>query len=60
MNSVLNEIAYTADQIATVDLKSAPDCLLFYAKEAAELGAYELAERYYLEVVCMESRSLKQ
>lgn len=57
MNSALNEIAYTANEIATVDLKSTPDSLLFYAKEAAELGAYELAERYYVEVFRGETKS---
>lgn len=60
MNSVLNEIAYTANEIATVDVKLSPACLLFYAKEATELGAYELAERYYVEVVSEKSKNFKK
>lgn len=50
MNTVLNEIVTYGLESKPVGSLAGLEALLLYAKEACELGADHLAERYHLEV----------
>lgn len=50
MNSVMNQLTNTSSEMFSVKVTSNVDAILFYAREALELGADILAERYYLQV----------
>lgn len=50
MNIVINEIVTYGLESKPIGSLAALDDLLLYAKEACELNAYVLAERYHLEV----------
>lgn len=50
MNSVLNEIVTYGMEPPAVGNLTALDAFLLYAKEASEVNADALADRYYLEV----------
>lgn len=51
MNTVINEIVMYGMESKPVDSLATMDALLLYAREAHELSAENLAERYYLEVL---------
>lgn len=50
MNTVINEIVTYKLELKPINSLAALDELLLYAKEACELNADVLAERYHLEV----------
>lgn len=51
MNTVINEIMTYGMEAKPVGSLAALDALLLYAREAYELNAETLAERYHLEVL---------
>ncbi|XP_023311235.1 cilia- and flagella-associated protein 70-like, partial [Anoplophora glabripennis] len=52
MNDTLNRLVCTGLQPVVTPKPKPADKLYFYAKEAAALGKRELADRYYLEIIC--------
>lgn len=50
MNSVLNELINSGTEVSSMKSMKSFKPLLLYAREACEIGATLLADRYYLEV----------
>lgn len=57
VNGVLNEIVTYGTEAVPIGNLTALDPLFLYAKEACELCADTLAERYYLERICLDEKN---